>query len=122
MSSPYLGTGANRQQRDYLVGDSTCDDEHTGAAIGDDLLQEFGHSRVRESLLAIEAEWRESIVIVEQKRGDRRPCHGVHELIENDWINRADDHMLLISRQQHSPGVYPCSRRTRPCAAHRVPR
>ena len=83
------------------MGVSTCDDDHAGAAIGDDLLQERGHSRIGESLLAIEAEWRESTVIVEQKSGDRRLCHRVHELLDYDWIDRADNHMLLISGQQH---------------------
>jgi hypothetical protein len=71
MASPDLGNGVNREQRAYFVGVPTCDHDHAGAAIGDDLLQECGHSRIGDSLLAIEAEWRESTVIVEQKRGDR---------------------------------------------------
>src|SRR5271157_1318307 len=122
MASPDLETGVNRKQRDYFVGVPTCDDDDTGAAIDDDLLQEFCHSRIGESLLAIEAEGCEGTVIVEQKRGNRRLCHRVHELLDFDWTDRAGQHMLLIPRQQCSPEDSPCSRPTRPGAARRVPR
>src|ERR1035441_2135433 len=89
MASPDLGTGVDRKQWDHFAGVPTCDDAHTGAAIDDDLLQERSHSRIGESLLAIEAEGRENTVIVEQKRANRRLCHRVHELLDFDWIDRA---------------------------------
>src|SRR5208283_1461727 len=89
MASPDLETGVNRKQRDHFAGVPTCDNDHTGAATDDDLLQKAGHSRIGESLLAIEAEGRESTVIVEQKRGNRRLCHRVHELLDFDWIDGA---------------------------------
>src|SRR5271155_2698581 len=88
MASPDLGTGVNRKQRDHFASVPTCDDDHTGPAVGDDLLQQFGNSRKRESLLPIEAEGRESTVIIEQKRGNRRPCYCLHELLDFDWIDR----------------------------------
>src|ERR1700691_1953574 len=89
MASPDLETWVNRQQRDHFACAPTRDDDHAGAAIGDDLLQKRGHPRIGESLLPIEAEWREGTVIVEQKRGGRRLCHRFHELFDIDWFNRA---------------------------------
>jgi hypothetical protein len=70
MASPDFET-VNPKQWEHFVGVPSCDDDHTGAAIGDYLLQEFGDSGIGACLLAIEAEWRESTVIVEQKRGLR---------------------------------------------------
>src|SRR5271165_1201796 len=89
METPDLGSGMNRKQREHFVGAPTGDDDHAGAAIGGDLLQKSGHSRIGNGLLAIEAEWRQDTVIVEQKRGDRRLCDRFHKLLDFDWIDRA---------------------------------
>src|SRR5664279_1498530 len=89
MASPDLGTGAKLKQWADFVGVPSCDDDHTGTAIVDDFLEECSYCRIGESLLPIETEWRESSIIVEQKRGNRRLCYRVHELLDFDWIDRA---------------------------------
>jgi hypothetical protein len=40
MASPDLETMVNREQRDHFVGVPSCDDDLTGAATDDNLLQE----------------------------------------------------------------------------------
>ena len=68
VQAPNLEWRVKAEQRDNLAGTAAGDDRHSGAALMLDGFEEFPHAGPGPGLKAIEAEWGQGTVVVEQQK------------------------------------------------------
>ena len=113
MDSPNFGTRMNIEKRENFVRITPGNDNHSRPAVAYDLLQQGRNFRIWVGLIALDMEWRQRSVVIDQQyrlRGLGESLQKRRELLFHFWPQRAAPFSCLPAREPRNQTAFDLAR------------